>query len=158
MATLPLTQSNDGNNVLRVLLVEDSDVDRDLTQYLLAILWPRCGDLEIDIAGEGREALNMLHTKSYSLLLLDWQLPGMNGGRLLASLSQIGIQIPVVVLTGVERGELNVNLENYGAVYLHKDNLRIGSLYQSIVSAINNTLHSRPDVQPALLQAIPPAP
>jgi len=149
MALHPITQPDAGNSALRILLVEDSEIDRDLVRRLLTVMWPHRDELQIDFATEGYGALDMLHDNSYAMLLLDWRLPGMDGGHLLAALARTGIRVPVVVLTCLERSELKVNIEEYGAVFLHKDNLNIGNLHQAIATALSNVLRSDTPAQPA---------
>jgi signal transduction histidine kinase/ActR/RegA family two-component response regulator len=58
----------------RVLLVDDSLENRELMRLLLARQ-----PLVIDEAGDGREALELFEQKRYSLILMDIQMPVMDG-------------------------------------------------------------------------------
>src|SRR5690606_27854167 len=58
----------------RVLLVEDNPVNRQVAQRLLAL-----AGLGIDVAENGREALERLATGSYQAVLMDCQMPVMDG-------------------------------------------------------------------------------
>jgi CheY-like chemotaxis protein len=140
MAYYPLNAPAPGNDTLRVLLVEDSDIDRDLVRRLLMVMWPHRNELQLDFAEEGYEALEMIRANSYALMLLDWRLPGMDGGRLLSALERNGDQLPVVVLTGLEKYELPSEFDKGIAVYLHKDSLNVTSLHQAIATALSNVL------------------
>jgi CheY-like chemotaxis protein len=133
------------SSLLRILLVEDSSIDRDLTRRLLTLMWPHRSELKVDFAYEGSEAFDMICATSYALMLLDWRLPGMDGGALLNLLDRSGRRLPVVVLTGMEREELPRNFDARGAVYLHKDNLNLATLHQSIATALSNVLRSSAD-------------
>jgi CheY-like chemotaxis protein/anti-sigma regulatory factor (Ser/Thr protein kinase) len=57
-----------------VLLVEDTESNRTLVE---AFLEPTA--LRLDMAGDGREALEKFSSKHYDLVLMDMQLPVMNG-------------------------------------------------------------------------------
>jgi CheY-like chemotaxis protein len=135
-------------------MVEDSEIDRDLTRRLLKLMWPYRNELQIEFAAEGGEAYEMICSNSYALLLLDWRLPGMDGDRLLNLLERTDHRLPVVVLTGLERGELPHTLEKYGAVYLNKDDLNLATLHQSIATALSNVLHPAPYNHPASSRAV----
>jgi signal transduction histidine kinase/ActR/RegA family two-component response regulator len=57
-----------------VLLVEDNDINQEVGKALLEDI-----DLCVDIAGNGLEALRMLDEKTYALILMDMQMPKMDG-------------------------------------------------------------------------------
>jgi CheY-like chemotaxis protein len=152
MAFYPLTAETD-NDALRILLIEDSESDRDLVRRYLMIMWPHRKELQLEFASDAPEALHMIRTHDYSLLLLDWRLPGMDGGHVLRALERNGQRIPVVILTGLDRSELPKNLETTGAVYLNKDNLNIRCLHEAIASALSNVLSQ--DTPSATLPAQP---
>jgi CheY-like chemotaxis protein len=59
---------------LSVLLVEDNDVN----QKVAAALLHRQGH-SVEIAGSGQDALDMLETKDYDIVLMDVQMPVMDG-------------------------------------------------------------------------------
>jgi signal transduction histidine kinase/ActR/RegA family two-component response regulator len=58
----------------RVLLAEDNLVNREIALEML-----RQAGLDADIAGNGREALEQAQAQSYSLILMDMQMPLMDG-------------------------------------------------------------------------------
>ncbi|MFO1328986.1 MAG: ATP-binding protein [Rubrivivax sp.] len=58
----------------RVLIAEDEPVNREV----LAAMLRRAG-LDVDTADDGRQALERLHAGDYALLLLDMQMPLVNG-------------------------------------------------------------------------------
>jgi two-component system, sensor histidine kinase and response regulator len=58
----------------RILLVEDNPVNQDVTAQLL-----RDVGLEVRIAENGREALEMVTTERFDLILMDVQMPEMDG-------------------------------------------------------------------------------
>lgn len=58
----------------RALLVEDNPVNRQVASRILAL-----AGLEVDAAEHGREALDRLKTERYALVLMDCQMPVMDG-------------------------------------------------------------------------------
>lgn len=58
----------------RVLLVEDNEINQLVIQTLLART-----EILIDVANDGEEALEMVKTKSYDLILMDIQMPKVDG-------------------------------------------------------------------------------
>ena len=58
----------------RVLLAEDHPVNRDVALELL-----RGAGLEVEVAANGRDALNLAIEKRYALVLMDLQMPEMDG-------------------------------------------------------------------------------
>jgi two-component system OmpR family response regulator len=98
---------------MRVLVVEDEPkVARFLKQALEE------EGHAVDSAGDGREAGNLAHVNQYDLILLDVQLPGMDGLQLAAELRRAGMQSPILMLTSrdstqdVVRG-LNAGADDY---------------------------------------------
>jgi PAS domain S-box-containing protein len=74
---LPGEKIKDDVNVLsgaQLLLVEDNDINQEI---MIAILEDKV--LSIDVAGNGQEALDLLEEKSFDGILMDCQMPVMDG-------------------------------------------------------------------------------
>lgn len=59
---------------IRILLVEDNDVNSRLTTRMLARL-----GYQVDAVLNGREAIRALQTQSYAIVLMDLNMPEMDG-------------------------------------------------------------------------------
>ena len=85
-------------NGLRVLLVEDNLINQRITQHMLA----RRGH-STTIAVDGLDALRQLETKSFDLILMDCQMPQMDGfeatQRIRAMESGNGRHLPILAMT-----------------------------------------------------------
>ncbi len=96
----------------RVLVVDDNQVNRKL---LLQNLTQQGHDPES--AEDGEKALEKLHSNSYDLVLLDLEMPRLNGFQTLAAIKQDpGLRhIPVIMITAVGEMESTVRCIEMGA-------------------------------------------
>ncbi len=78
-----------------LLLVED---DTDLSETLQD--WLLFQKHVVEAVYTGPEALEQMRFSTYDLVILDWQLPGMNGIDVLKSYREEGGKMPVLMLTG----------------------------------------------------------
>lgn len=59
---------------LKVLLVEDYFINQEVTKDILELM-----ECEVDIAEEGHDALKKALSKPYDLIIMDLQIPGIDG-------------------------------------------------------------------------------
>ena len=78
----------------KILLVEDNKTNQLLILGLLDE-----SELEIDIANNGQEAVDMFRANSYALILMDIQMPVMNGYEATAHIRAQDQEIPIIALT-----------------------------------------------------------
>lgn len=121
---------------LPVLIIDDSDVDRELTSHYLGQAWPFEREMSPDFAANGREALDKMRTTRYALIALDWKLPGMSGGEVLREIRHLGVRIPVVVLSGLHRDQIPDQLETLGATFLNKDDMNPVTFHAAIAESL----------------------
>ena len=120
----------------RVLIVDDSQSDTELTVAQLSAAWPFERDMSVDSAADGVQALDMLRRERFALLILDWQMPVMGGAEVLRHLRRHGVRIPVVVVSGLERHHINEDLEAHAAAYLNKNKLTTEAFYAAIAHSL----------------------
>lgn len=89
----------------RVLVVDDSKFFRELIVDVLKPL-----ELEFQLAGDGVESLDILRRSPFDLVLLDLNLPRMNGYELIAAIrSDAALKhTPLLAMSGVFRKETDV--------------------------------------------------
>src|SRR5881409_1552046 len=98
----------------QILVVDDDAVSRKILARLLASAGYQCHECE-----DGAEALALVHAKRPSLLLLDFDMPGLNGTEVLKTLRSDSdpaiAQIPAIMLTGHGSEESEVHCLQAGA-------------------------------------------
>ncbi len=87
---------------IRVLLAEDSPTSRMVTEALLKRL-----SCEVDLAGDGRQALRKVRADDYDIVFLDCQMPQMDGFQVAERIRQSPEKknLPVVALTASVSGD-----------------------------------------------------
>ncbi len=92
----------------RVLIVED---DLDLCDRVN--MWLSHEEHSVDAVNDGLEALDMLKSREYDIVILDWDLPGMLGIDVCRNFRDSGGSTPVLMLTG--RGNMSDKEEGFDA-------------------------------------------
>jgi two-component system cell cycle response regulator CtrA len=95
---------------MRVLLVED---DRTASRGISLIL--KANGAVVDIADTGSEALELVRSYDYDILLIDLMLPDMNGDSLVRQLRAAHITTPVLILSGLSQPQTKVKALAAGA-------------------------------------------
>jgi sigma-B regulation protein RsbU (phosphoserine phosphatase) len=102
------------NSRAQILVVDDDAISRKILAQLLASAGHDCRECE-----DGAKALQLIHAKPPSLLLLDFDMPGLNGaevlGRLRSDADPAVAQIPTIMLTGHGSEESEVSCLQAGA-------------------------------------------
>lgn len=57
---------------------------------------------EVEVAGDGVDALECIKRQRPDLIVLDLNMPGMNGFQLIENLGASGIHVPIVVITAMD--------------------------------------------------------
>ncbi len=91
----------------RALIVEDDPSIRRLVEKLLLR-----NHIQIDIAPDGRIAIEKLQNNTYSVVVLDLMVPEVNGFEVIEFLKEHGSRTPVAVVSAVSQQALtNLDLD-----------------------------------------------
>lgn len=82
---------------MNILLVDDSRTMRNIQKKVLGAL----GAVEFSEAGDGVEAISVIagQTKPFSLMIVDWNMPNMNGLDLIAKVRVSDKKTPIIMAT-----------------------------------------------------------
>ncbi len=124
-----------GQQPIKVLVVEDSDHLREfIIEYML-----KPHGFAVEVAANGLDGLTKaLHTAP-DLILLDYELPTMDGMQILRRLRQKGVKTPVIVMTSHGSEHLAIEVFNLGVQnYLPKP-FDLSKALQAISDALQVT-------------------
>ena len=93
---------------MRLLVVED---EKDLCDTIAKVLYD--SGYEVDTCYDGEEALDYILTEEYDLIVLDLNLPGMDGMEILKELRQRNEETKVLILSA--RGQIADKVEGLDA-------------------------------------------
>jgi two-component system, chemotaxis family, chemotaxis protein CheY len=80
---------------MKILLVDDSRTIRNIQRNVLGQL----GHSEIQEAGDGVEALQVLKLSRPDLMLVDWNMPNMDGLTLVKTVRETDKDLPIIMCT-----------------------------------------------------------
>jgi excisionase family DNA binding protein len=100
----------------RILVVDDEVAIRDLLAKTLAL-----AEYDVDVAPEGRTAVERLRGSTYDLLITDLRMPGVDGLSVIREARRFRPDLPVVIITGFSTETSAIEAINLGvAGYLTK--------------------------------------
>jgi len=131
--TLPLGPEG---RPLRVLVAEDHDINQEMLRVLLS----RAG-AEVRIAGNGREAVEAVEAFHFDLVLMDIQMPEMDGLEAIRRIRALGGEkgrVPIVVdsANAMEEDRL-ASLKAGGDAFIPKP-INKARLFQAIIAVTSN--------------------
>ncbi|GGX82273.1 hypothetical protein GCM10007160_07060 [Litchfieldella qijiaojingensis] len=126
------------NHLLRILLIEDDEDDFLIIRNLLR----EANHLscQLDWLGTYEEGKAAIGSEKYDLVLIGYRLGGESGLELVHYASRAGIRTPLILLTGQEEDELDINAIELGAAdYLVKREMTNSILARSIRYAVERS-------------------
>jgi putative two-component system response regulator len=117
--------------VTRILIVDDEETIRLALRKFL-----RSRGYEVEIAGSGDQALEVLDTSSFSLMLCDVRMPGMTGVQVVPEARARDEDLAIIMLTAVNDAATATEVLSSGASdYLMKP-VELADLHQAVDRAL----------------------
>jgi excisionase family DNA binding protein len=105
----PARAAGANNGRPRVLVVDDEASIRDLLSKTLAL-----AEYDVDLAPDGRTALERLRIIPYDLLITDLKMPGVDGLAVIREARRLKADIPVIIITGFSSEASAIEAVNLG--------------------------------------------
>ncbi|MBI1247018.1 response regulator [bacterium] len=130
-----------GERSLHILLADDAPVNQEVAVGILELFGHTC-----EVAGTGREALELYQKGKFDLVLMDLEMPEMDGSQATSAIRQWekanDCRTPIVAMTahaleGAREQCLSVGMDDYLAKPIQPD--RIKQLLDDIAAATSNT-------------------
>jgi DNA-binding SARP family transcriptional activator len=109
--TEPSAPSADGDRKKTILVVEDNVLSRELTNAVL-----KSAGYAVVMAKDGAEALMMVGRESIDLMVIDVDLPYIDGHSLLQAMHENGVEVPAIFISGLPGDDVEVRAFEVGAV------------------------------------------
>ena len=122
----------------KILVVEDDKITRRLIKEILG----RVG-YEVVEAEDGVQGLEVFKSEKPDLVLTDYQMPVMNGLRLLSEIRNINPITPVIMLTGFGDIALTIKAIQIGAFDFLEKPINTPQLKEIVTSALNSVQSSK---------------
>ena len=81
---------------MRILIVEDDELNQEVIKELVKLLYP---EIDIELANNGKEALEKLQNFDFNLILSDIDIPEVNGIDLMKMIKEKKKSLPVIAFT-----------------------------------------------------------
>ena len=108
-AATPARQTASSGGRPRVLVVDDEATIRDLLSKTLAL-----AEYDVDMAPDGRTALERLRIIPYDLLITDLKMPGVDGLTVIREARRLKADLPVIIITGFSNEASAIEAVNLG--------------------------------------------
>jgi len=128
----PSTPAHQETNVRpRILVVDDEPSIRDLLAKTLAL-----AEYVVDVAADGRSALDRMRNETYDLLIADLKMPGIDGLSVIREAKRYKANLPVIIITGYSTESAAIEAVNLGVSgYLTKP-FRVPQVLQAAAKAL----------------------
>lgn len=100
---------NIGTSNFNILIVDDNKINQIVTQNIL-----KKKGYSSDVAGNGADAIDKIKIGDYDLVLMDINMPELNGLEATKIIRTFNSQLPIIALTAVEENEIRIQASAVG--------------------------------------------
>jgi CheY-like chemotaxis protein len=117
---------------VKILLTEDKKINQEI---IIGIL--EGSNIKIDIANNGKEAIDKYHQQNYALILMDIDMPIMNGYEATQLIRLRDKNIPIIALTAHNSLESILKIKQVGMNECINKPVKVEKLYETFFKYIN---------------------
>ena len=125
--------------MLSVLLIDDQNPLLEVMHPLLE----RIGQMKVKTALSAKEALDLLVSTTFDAMIVDYDLPEINGIEFLKIIRAKGDTTPVIIFTGVGREYAAIEALNFGADFFLKKGDDVQAQLLDMVQIIRHSVDRR---------------
>ncbi len=114
-----------------ILVVDDGAENRELVRIVLEE-----AGLRVTEADNGQKAVEQVRNKAFDLVLMDMQMPVMDGATATRLIRQEGFTLPILALTANAMKGFETDVENAGFTGFHTKPLNIGALLSDMAKRL----------------------
>jgi CheY-like chemotaxis protein len=122
--------------LLSVLFIDDEPALREIFLHMAE----RSQEVTLHTAGSATEALQILKLQSFDAIVLDYEMPEINGIQFLKILRTRGDTTPVIMFTGAGREHTAIEALNSGANFYLKKTEDVRMQFREIVSMVKTAV------------------
>ncbi|WP_418263069.1 response regulator [Flavobacterium faecale] len=89
------------SQVFKILVVDDNSINRLVTQKTIEKRNYKC-----EVVGSGKEAIELVKNKNFDAILMDINMPEMNGFEASKIIRDMGVKTPIIALTAFNKDEI----------------------------------------------------
>ncbi|MGA2104571.1 response regulator [Methanoregula sp.] len=125
--------------MLSVLLIDDEEEVLSVTKLFLE----RFGDMKVQVSKSAKDSLAVLHDQTFDAIIVDYDMPEINGIEFLKILRSKGDVTPVIIFTGVGREYAAIEALNNGANFYLKKGEDIQPQLREMVHMIRRAVEGK---------------
>ncbi|PNQ75313.1 hypothetical protein C1T31_04050 [Hanstruepera neustonica] len=122
------------NGDYKILVAEDNKINQIVTQNIL-----EKGNFQCDIAKNGLEAVKAMQINQYDLILMDINMPLMDGNEATREIRKTNSQIPIIALTAADIEEVKKDYKTIGYNDIITKPFDNSHFYQTILANIQKS-------------------
>jgi len=119
------------NKRASVLVVDDNREIRTCLSTLLKMM-----GFQVTQAVDGDEALVLISTEKFGVVLTDFEMPGMDGFTLASTIKRFSPKTPVIMMTGSDQGVIQERMRNGCVDSILSKPFKAEDIYEKVKSAL----------------------
>jgi len=133
---LAVASNNSDLSPFRVLVADNDEADRRLTISQLGKAWSVERDMIVECAADGIEALEMIRSNWYGLIVMNWNMTCQNGADLWRVVREHRVRVPVVVVSDQRHAAMARDLDSMAVGIVNKHEMDAARFRNAIVASI----------------------